>query len=53
VPSSRQLELVPEPLVERDEIVALLFSVSDISNTLLRIEALLEADGETEEADEG
>jgi hypothetical protein len=33
---------VPEPLIERDEIVGLLFTVSDISNTLLRIEALLE-----------
>jgi hypothetical protein len=42
-----------EPLIERSEIVALLFNVSDINNTLLRIEKLLEDDGETEEADEG
>jgi hypothetical protein len=44
---------VSEPLIERDEIVALLFNVSDGSNTLLRIEALLKDDDEEEEADEG
>ena len=41
-----------EPVIERDEVVALLFNVSDIAATLLRIEDLLEDDGETEEADE-
>jgi hypothetical protein len=45
---------VPDPVVERAEIVALLFNVSDIARTLGRIEQLLggDDDGE-EEADEG
>jgi hypothetical protein len=46
---------VTEPLVDRDEIVGLLFNVSDIAVTLTKIERLLggeEEDGE-EEADEG
>jgi hypothetical protein len=45
---------MPEPLIERAEIVALLFNVSDIAVTLVQIERLLggEDDGE-EEADEG
>ena len=39
-----------EPLVERDEVAALLFAVHDINATLLRIErGLLEDDGEAEE----
>ncbi len=39
-----------EPLLERAEIVALLFNVSDIAATLVRIEQLLmEDDGEEEE----
>jgi hypothetical protein len=44
-----------EPLIERAEVVALLFIVSDIAVTLASIERLLgedENDGE-EEADEG
>ena len=43
-----------ELLIERNEVVALLFNVSDIAVTLTRIEALLreEDDGEAE-ADEG
>jgi hypothetical protein len=44
-----------EPLIERAEVVALLFNLSDIAVTLTRIEWLLkedEDDGE-EEADEG
>jgi hypothetical protein len=44
---------VSESLIERDEIVDLLFNVSDLVATLARIERLLrEEDGE-EEADEG
>jgi len=40
-----------EALIERGEIVALLFNVSDIAVTLTRIERLL-GDDEEEEADE-
>ncbi len=45
---------MPEPLIDRAEVVALLFNASDIAVTLTRIEQLLkeEDDGE-EEADEG
>ena len=42
-----------EALIERDEIVALLFTVNDISVTLTRIERLLGGEDEEEEADEG
>ena len=42
---------MPEPLIERDEIVALLFNVSDIAANLARIVALLEEDDEEEEGD--
>jgi hypothetical protein len=43
-----------EPLIERDEIVALLFNVSDIAVTLTKIERLLsEGENGEEEADEG
>jgi hypothetical protein len=38
--------------IERDEIVALLFTVNDISVTLTRIERLLGGEDEEEEADE-
>ncbi len=41
-----------EPVVSRDEAVGLLFTVSDISQTLIRIENLLGGD-DGEEADEG
>jgi hypothetical protein len=44
---------VPEPVIERDEVVALLFNVSDIAVTLTRIERLLGGDDGEEEADEG
>lgn len=44
---------MPEPLIERGEIVGLLFNVSDIAETLTEIEALLRGDDEAEEADEG
>jgi hypothetical protein len=40
-------------LITRDEIVVLLFRVSDIALTLDRIERLLEDDDGKEEADEG
>jgi hypothetical protein len=46
---------MPELLIDRGEVVALLFNVSDIAVTLTNIERLLtedEDDGE-EEADEG
>jgi hypothetical protein len=44
---------VPDPLIERAEVVALLFNVSDIAVTLGRIERLLEEDDGEEETDEG
>ena len=37
-----------EPLIDRDEVVALLFNVSDINVTLVRIERLLKGDGDDE-----
>jgi hypothetical protein len=41
---------VSESLIEREEIVALLFNVSDINETLAQIERLLRGDdGEAEE----
>jgi len=42
-----------ERLVEREEVVALLFNVSDIAVTLTNIERLLGGDDGEEEADEG
>ena len=45
--------LVSEPLIERAEVVALLFNVSDIAVTLTKIERLLGGDDGEEEADEG
>ena len=42
-----------EMLIERDELVALLFDVSDIAVTLTSIERLLRGGDEEEEADEG
>jgi hypothetical protein len=46
---------VAEPLVERDEIVALLFNVSDIAEAVDEIRVLLKGDdgNDEEEADEG
>jgi len=44
---------VPDPLIERAEVVALIFNVSDIAVTLERIERLLEEDDGEEESDEG
>lgn len=50
-----KLRHVPEPLIEREEIVALLFNVADIASAALEIERLLgeEDDGGEEEAHEG
>lgn len=46
---------MPESLIERSEVVALLFNVSDIAITLTRIERLLTEDEDNgeEEADQG
>jgi hypothetical protein len=45
---------VAEPVITRDEVVALLFNVSDIAVTLTSIERRLkEVDGGEEEDDEG
>jgi hypothetical protein len=44
---------VAESVIERNEIVGLLFNVSDIAVTLTRIERLLGGDDEAEENDEG
>jgi hypothetical protein len=44
---------MPEPVIERDEVVALLFNVSDIAVTLTKIERRLAEDDGEEEADEG
>jgi hypothetical protein len=43
---------VEDALLSREEVVGLLFNVSDISETLYRIERLLGGD-DGEEADEG
>jgi hypothetical protein len=45
--------VVPEPVIERAEVVALLFNVSDIAVAARSIEWLLGGDDEEEEADEG
>ena len=42
-----------EAVIEREEVVALLFNVSDIAASLERIERLLGEDDGEEEADEG
>jgi hypothetical protein len=44
---------VADPLIERAEVVALLFNASDIAVTLTKIERLLGEDDGEEEADEG
>jgi hypothetical protein len=48
-----KLRGVAEPVIERAEVVALLFNVSDIAVTLTSIERLLEEDDGEEEADAG
>lgn len=49
----RHAVFVADPLIERAEVVALLFNVSDIAVTLTKIERLLGEDDGEEEADEG
>jgi hypothetical protein len=44
---------VAEPVIEREEVVALLFNLSDIAATLTRIEHLLEEDDDGEEEADG
>ena len=51
--SSRDALVVAEPLIERSEIVALLFNVSDIAVAVKSVVDLLKEDGGEEEADEG
>jgi hypothetical protein len=43
---------VSEPVIARDEVVALLFNVSDIAVALTKIERILGGDDGEEEADE-
>jgi hypothetical protein len=44
---------VTDPVIDREEVVALLFNVSDIAVTLMSIQRLLEDEDGEEEADEG
>ena len=53
VRSGRHALVVPDDVIERDEVVALLFNVSDIAAAALNIERLLSEDDGEEEADEG
>ena len=48
----RHADLIDEAIITRDEVIALLFNVSDIVALLAHIDRLLEADG-GEEEDEG
>jgi len=50
--STSKLHGVSEPLIERQEVVALLFNVSDIAITLTSIERFLTEDDGEAEADE-
>ncbi|MDX6481487.1 MAG: hypothetical protein QOG85_1997 [Gaiellaceae bacterium] len=54
-PFPRQFLGVTEPLINRDEVVSLLFNVADIATAAYNIEALLEGDDDDgeEETDEG
>jgi hypothetical protein len=53
VVAAGRLALMTGELISRDEVVALLFNVSDMAASLDRIEGLLGGDdGEEEEADE-
>lgn len=45
--------VVTEPVIEREEVVALLFNVSDIAATVSRIERLLEEEDDGEEEADG
>jgi hypothetical protein len=49
----RKLHRMADTLIDRAEVVALLFNVSDIADTLTNIERLLEENDGEEEADEG
>ena len=51
--SSAEDAVVADAVIEREEVVALLFNVSDIVQALPRIERLLEEDDGEEEAGEG
>ena len=51
--SDLQAYAVPEEIIARDEVIALLFNVSDIAVSLAKIERLLGGDDGEEEADEG
>jgi hypothetical protein len=44
---------VTDPVIDREEVVALLFNVSDIAVTLMSIQRLLEDEDGEEETDEG
>jgi hypothetical protein len=44
---------MPDPPIERDEVIALLFNVSDIAVSLRNIDRLLGGDDGEEEADGG
>ena len=48
----QRLSPMPDPLIERAEVVALLFNVSDIAVALTNIERLLGEDDGEEEGDE-
>ena len=50
--STSKLHGVSEPLIERQEVVALLFNVSDIAITLTSIERFFTEDDGEAEADE-
>jgi hypothetical protein len=54
-PATGTLSDVSEPVIDRAEVVALLFNVSDIAVTLTSIERFLkeDEDGGEEETDEG
>ena len=52
-PTHCDSSLIDGEIVTREEIVALLFNVSDIARSLARIEGLLGGDDGEEEADEG
>jgi hypothetical protein len=51
--TATQAVLVSDLLIERAEVIALLFNVSDIAVTLTKIERLLGGDDGEEEADKG
>jgi hypothetical protein len=49
----REACAIDENMISRDDIVALLFNVSDVARALERIEALIGGDDGEEETDEG